>query len=347
MKKVLPLLISIIALVFNILSVEASENTLSGVDIKSGANSYTIELTTNEPAKMTKTIISSNRVLVTLNNVKASNNISTKYGKNAVIDNVIVEPQGNNVSIMLQGDNIAYSDVSFKAPTSMKQIQDNVVDSVSALTTLGNTAGQNKTIPCIFLVILAGVLVYEIKFIKSKYSELNVEKSLLEKDMERTAEFKDFMQGYGNQGITKPNTTPIYTNPTNPTLVRANYLQRLKTLKTPETVTLNSLLSNNNQETNIINQVVKHNKPVFGSLSNLTIETKELQEMVEKMQTRETLETLETETREVTPSAQPVSNPVSPAKMKSQLAQLEELSKLYRQTSNTPETLERRLNNLY
>jgi len=344
MKKVLPLLISVITLFFNILSVEAAENTLSGVDIKNGANSYTIELTTTEPAKMTKTIISSNRVLVTLDNVKASNNISTKYGKNAVIDNVIVEPQGNGVSIMLQGDNIAYSDVSFKAPTSMKQIQDNVVDSVSALATLGNTASQNKTIPCVFLVILAGVLIYEIKFIKSKYSELNVEKSLLEKDMERTAEFKDYMMGYGNQGIEKPYTTPIYTNPTNTSMIRANYLQRLKTLKTPETVTLNSLLSNNNQETNIINQVVKHNKPVFGSLSNLTIETKELQEMAERMQTRETLGT---ETREVAPSTQTVSNPVSPAKMKSQLAQLEALSKLYRQTSDAPETLERRLNNLY
>lgn len=336
MKKVLPLLISVIALVFNILSVEASENTLSGVDIKSGANSYTIELTTNEPAKMTKTIISSNRVLVTLNNVKASNNISTKYGKNAVIDNVIVEPQGNGVSIMLQGDNIAYSDVTFKAPTSIRQLQDNVVDSVSALATLGNSASQSKTIPCIFLVILAGVLVYEIKFIKSKYSELNVEKSLLEKDMERTAEFKDYMTGYGNQGIEKPYTTPIYTNPTNTSLVRANYLQKLKTLKTSETITLNSLLNNNNQETNIINQVVNHNKPVFGSLSNKTIET-----TLEKMENIKKVETAPTQ------STQPVSNPVSPAKLKSRLAKLEALSKLYRQTSDAPETLEKRLNSLY
>ena len=250
MKKVLRLLISVIVLFVNIIAVSASENVLRGVDVKSGANSYTIELTTTEPAKMTKTIISANRILVTLNNIKASNNISTKYDKNAVIDNVIVESMGNDgVSIMLQGENIAYSDVTFKSPTSLKQIEDNVVDTVSALSSL-NGFSKNKTIPCALLLVLGGILVAEIRFIKSKYQELNTEKSLMEIDMERTAEFKEHIGGYGNQGLTKPYTTPIYSNPRNTSTIRANYLQRLQNLKTPETITLNSLLSNNNNGSN-------------------------------------------------------------------------------------------------
>lgn len=324
MKKVLLLLISVIVLVTNVIAVSAAENVLSGVDIKSGQNSYTIELTSTEPAKMTKTIISTNRILVTLDNIKASNNISTKYDKNAVIDNVIVESMGNDgVSIMLQGDNIAYSDVTFKAPTSIKQIEDGIVDTVSAFSSL-NGFSKNKTIPCALLLVLGGILVAEIRFIKSKYKELNIEKSLMEIDMERTSEFKEHSRGYGNQGLTKPYTTPIYSNPKNTSTIRANYLKRLQNLQTPETITLNSLLSNNNKETDIINKIVNNKpEPVFGSLSNI------LERQVTKPQTNT------------------MTSPVSQAKLKSQLTHLETLSKLYQQTSESGETLQKRLNGLY
>lgn len=324
MKKVLQILISVIILIANVIAVNASENVLRGVDIKSGANSYTIELTTSQPAKMTKTIVSTNRIIVTLDNIKASGNISTKYDRNAVIDNVIVESMGNDgVSIMLQGENIAYSDVTFKTPTSLKQIEDNVVDTVSAFTTLDGFS-QNKTVPCALLLVLGGILVAEIRFIKSKYKELNTEKSLMETDMERTAEFKEHLTGYGNQGLTKPYTTPIYSNPKNTSLVRANYLQRLQNLQTPETITLNSLLSNNNQETDIINKIV-NNKPehVFGSLSNI----------MERQGTKQQTNTM--------------TSPVSQAKLKSNLAHLETLSKLYKQSGEQSETLHKRLNGLY
>lgn len=324
MKKVLQLLISVIVLFVNVIAASASENVLSGVDVKSGTNSYTIELTTTQPAKMSKTIISTNRILVTLDNIKSSNNISTKYDKNALIDNVIVENLGDSgVSIMLQGENIAYSDVTFKSPTSLKQIEDSVVDTVSAFTSL-NGFSQNKTIPCALLLVLGGILVAEIRFIKSKYNELKTEKSLMEVDMERTSEFKEHMTGYGNQGITKPYTTPIYSNPQNTSLVRANYLKRLQNLQTPETVTLNSLLSNNNKETEIINKIINNKpEPVFGSLSNIL------------------------ERQETKPQTNAVTSPVSQAKLKSQLAHLETLSKLYQQSSDGSEKIQKRLNGLY
>lgn len=325
MKKVLQILISVVVLVMNVIAVSASENVLRGVDVKSGANSYTIELTTTEPAKMSKTILSANRVLVNLDNIKASNNITTKYDKNAVIDNVIVEPQGeNSVCIMLQGENIAYSDVTFKSPTSLKQIEDGVIDTVSAFSSL-NEFSQNKTIPCVLLLILGGILVAEIKFIKSKYNELNTEKSLMEVDMQRTSEFKEHMTGYGNQGLKKPYTTPIYSNPKDTSVVRANYLKRLQNLQTPETVTLNSLLSNNNKETEIINKIVNNKpEPVFGSLSNIVAERKDTQLQTGAM-----------------------TSPVSQARLKSELSHLETLSKLYRQSSENSETLHKRLNGLY
>lgn len=325
MKKVLPILISVIVLVTNILAANAAENMLSGVNIKGGANSYTVELTTSTPAKMSKTIISANRILINLDNVKAINNITTKYDKNAVMDTVIVEPQGKNVSIMLQGDNIAYSDIVFKEPTSIQQIQDNIVDTVAEAGMSIIDFSTNKTVPCVLLLVLVGVLLAEVRFIKARYSELNHEKSLLEKDIERTSDFKEYTMGYGSQGIKKPYTTPIYSNPKDTSLVRANYLKRLQTLKTDEIVTLNSLLSNHGEETQIINKIVNP-KPVFGSLSNLKVEPNK------------------------TISNQTVTSPVSKSQLKSQLQHLETLSKLYQQSNDvehTEETFQRRLNGLY
>lgn len=320
MKKVLLIFFSVIVILMNDLCANAAENMLSNIDIKRGANSYTIELTTTEPAKMSKTIISADRILVNLNDVKALNNVMTKYDSKTVIDNVIIEPQGKNVSIMLQGDNIAYSDISFKSSTSIQQLENTVVDTISSVGLNIAEFSKNKTIPSALLLILAGILVFEIRFIKSKYNELNEEKSLLEKDLERTSEFKEYTTGYGNQGLTKPYTTPIYSNPKNTSLVRANYLQRLKTLQTPEAVTLNSILSDRDSETEIIDKIINP-KPVFGSLSNRT-----------------SLHEKETKT---------VTSPVSKAKLKSQVEHLETLSKLYQQSSVGKDSIERRLNGLY
>lgn len=321
MKKVLLIFFSVFVIFMNVLTANASENMLSNINVKRGENSYTIELTTTEPAKMSKTIISSDRILVNLGNVKALNNVPTKYESNAVIDNVIVESQGKDVSIMLQGDNIAYSDITFKSPSSIQQLEDSVIDTISSVGLNVADFSKNKTLPSALLLVLAGILVFEIRFIKSKYNELNEEKSLLEKDLERTSDFKEYTMGYGNQGLTKPYTTPIYSNPKNTSLVRANYLQRLKTLQTPETVTLNSILSDKENESEIIDKIVNP-KPVFGSLSNIRTS-------VQEKDTRTT------------------TNPVSKAKLKNHVEHLETLSKLYQQSNTSKESIQHRLNGLY
>ena len=154
----------------NVLSADASGNVLRGVDVKRGADSYTVELTSYEPARVNKTIVSSNRILINLKNINVSSNISTKFNGTAVIDNVMVEPCGvNSVNVMVQGDNIAYSNIVFKKPTMLETTEDTLKDSFSSLfSLLTGTSKTDKKIQygtlLIFLLILAG----EIRFIKSK-----------------------------------------------------------------------------------------------------------------------------------------------------------------------------------
>jgi len=325
MKKLLPIFISVVIITINVLNADAAENILRGVNVKTTPNAYTIELTSTVPARMTKNIVSANRVIINLKDIDISNNLTTKFDGNAVIDNVMVEPCGlGDVNIMVQGDNIAYSNVEFKAPTALEQAQDSVTGSFSSLiSALTGSKGSDRAVQFTVLLIFGVVLIGEVKFIKSKYDELKAEKQLIAKDIENTKDFKEFMPGYGNLGIHKPYTTPIYGTSHNSVNIRANYL---KSLKTSETATLNMILHNNNQEQKILDRIV-NNKPVFGTLSNINIEDN------------------------IPPAKNSrVSNPLETAKMKANIKYLESMAALYRNESNIQETnkeFQNRLNKLY
>ena len=265
MKKFLPIFISVFVIMFNVLSAHASGNILRGVDVKRGTDSYTIELTSTEPARVNKTIVSSNRILINLKNVNVSSNLTTKFNGNSVIDNVMVEPCGeNSVNVMVQGDNVALSNIVFKEPSIVENTEDIVKNSFTSL--FGILTGNSKTDKTVqygTLLIFLAILFGEIRFIKSKFDELKAEKQQMLKDIERTKNFQDYLPGYGNAGIKKPYTTPIYgtglsTVSTNKSVIRP--------FPTSNNLTLNSILKNKPAEPTMANKIL-NNTPSFGTLS--------------------------------------------------------------------------------
>ncbi len=58
MKKWLPIFVSVLIITMNVLSADAAENILRGVNVRASENAYTIELTSTAPARMTKNIVS-------------------------------------------------------------------------------------------------------------------------------------------------------------------------------------------------------------------------------------------------------------------------------------------------
>lgn len=303
MKKFLPVFISVFVIMMNVLSAHASGNILRGVDVKRGTDSYTIELTSSAPAKISKTIVSSNRILINLQNVNVSSNLSTRFNGSSVIDNVMVEPCGmNNVNVMVQGDNIAYSNIVFKEPSLIENTEDTIKDSFTSLfSILTGSSKTDKTVQYGTLLIFLCILFAEIRFIKSKYDELKSEKQQIIKDIERTKNFSDYLPGYGTAGIKKPYTTPVYG--TAPSTVSTNK-SVLRPLRTSESLTLNSLLSNRNTEKTLINKIV-NNPPVFGSLS----------------------------INENIPAGQSVSNPLERARLNKNIKYLEEMTRRYKSTA--------------
>lgn len=274
-KRLLPIFISVFVISVNVLCAEASGNILRevGVSINSDSNTpYTVELTSTIPARMTKTIVSANRIIINLKDIRVSSNVTTKFNGNKVTDNIMVEPCGqDNVNVMVQGDNIAYSNIEFKSPTAFETTSDNIKSSFSSLfSILSGSSLQDRSVQLGLLIIFLSILIAEIGFIKSKYNELELEKAKMIKDIEATDDFQNYLPNYDKSSILKkPYTTPIY----NSTVVNTSVSRphSMTPLKTKESMTLNSLLYNRNREDKIINRIV-NNKPVFGELSNIHFE---------------------------------------------------------------------------
>ena len=275
MKKLLPVFISVFVIVSNMLCAYASENVLRSVEVKNSGADYKIEFTSTEPAPVSKTILSANRILINIKDISLLPNVSTKFNGNMVFDNVIVEPYGNNsANVYIQGDNIAYANIEFKEPSIIEKTEDDIINSFKSLfSIISGSSMKDRGIQFGLLGILLCIILGEIRFIKSKYDELKLERKLMYQDIEATRDFQEYLSGYGRAGLNKPYTTPVYS--TNP-VVNQNATKPYK-LKTPETITLNSLLYNRNKEEKIINRIVNNTVPVFGSLSNIETTTNPVQ----------------------------------------------------------------------
>lgn len=310
MRKFLPIFISVIVVVFNVLTACGAENSLRGVDVKKNGESYNIVLTTKCPAKMSKTVISPNRVLITLKNIGISENISTKFNENAFVDSIMVEPCGSeNASIMIQGDNIAYSDVQFKEPSSIENAEDSIKSSFnSAFNILSGSSATDRAVQVGVLLIFLMILLSEIRFIRTKYYELRKEREAMAKDIKQTANFQANLPGYGKAGLKKPYTTPVYGTAEQTANLRAKYL---KHIKTPETITLNSLLHNGHREKRMIDKIV-NKRPQLESMSNININDI----LVNKKETSNSLDMM--------------SNPIDTARLNANLKRLEELTQSYK-----------------
>lgn len=318
MKKFLPILISVFVIMTNMLCANATENILRGVNVSKENGTNKIELTSKAPAKMTKTVLASDRIIINLKNISVSSNAYTKFNNNPVIDNIILEPYGKDgVSVYIQGDNIASSTIEFKEPTQIESAEDTIKSSFTSLFTIftDNTL-KNKNIQFGILIFFLIVIINEIRFIKSKYDELKLEKAKMIKDIELTSDFKNYLPGFGRQGLNKPYTTPVYGGIVN-TNIRTR--KELTHFKTPETTTLNSLLYNKNREDKIINRIV-NDIPTFGALSGIV-----------KDESKTT-----------------ITSPIEQSRLNKHIAHLEQLTKKYKENAPTQDIApQKRLNEVY
>ncbi len=111
MKRVLLLF----TMIFSTAMVFASENVLQTIEIEPVKDTYNIVLVSDKAVDVKKTVQASNKITLTMKDIRASKTLNTIYNNVSNVDTVMVEPQGNGISIFFQADNASAATVTFDA----------------------------------------------------------------------------------------------------------------------------------------------------------------------------------------------------------------------------------------
>ena len=111
MKRVLLLF----SMMFSVLSAFADENVLQTIEIEPIKDTYNIVLVSDKAVDVKKTVQASNKIKLTLKDIRASKTLNTIYNNVSNVDSVMVEPQGNGISIFFQADNASAATITFDA----------------------------------------------------------------------------------------------------------------------------------------------------------------------------------------------------------------------------------------
>jgi hypothetical protein len=123
-----------LALSISLAAANASQELakLSGIEINPSQNGgYNILLNTDKNIKFNKNIQSENNIEIEVQGAEISKPINTVYNNATSIDHVLFKPSTDgNVKIMLQGQNIASSNISVASDTLPQDITSNSKDTV-------------------------------------------------------------------------------------------------------------------------------------------------------------------------------------------------------------------------
>ena len=111
MKRVL----LVLGILLSSLSVFANDNVLQSIEIEPVKDTYNIVLVSDKAVDVKKTVQASNKITLTMKDIRASKTLNTVYNNVSNVDSIMVEPQGNGLSIFFQADNASAATVSFDA----------------------------------------------------------------------------------------------------------------------------------------------------------------------------------------------------------------------------------------
>lgn len=109
MKRVL----LFIGMSLSVLSVFAEDNVLQTIEVEPVKDTYNIVLIADKAVNIKKEVIDSNKITLSMKDIRASKTLNTVYNNVSNVDTVMVEPQGNGIRIFFQGENAAESTVTF------------------------------------------------------------------------------------------------------------------------------------------------------------------------------------------------------------------------------------------
>ena len=113
MKRMMLLL----GILFSVVGAYASDNVLQTIEIEPVKDTYNIVLVSDKAVDVKKTVQASNKINLTLKDIRVSKTVNTVYNNVSNVDTVMVEQQGSGVNIFFQAENAEAATVTFDAIT--------------------------------------------------------------------------------------------------------------------------------------------------------------------------------------------------------------------------------------
>ena len=116
MKRFITTLMILSVSILSANAAESTTNILNAIQIDSLKNTYNITLNTETEVDVKRTVQSSDNMILTLKNIKPAKSLNTVYKNAAEVDNIMVEPIGDNtLNIAIKAKNISNSAVIVEA----------------------------------------------------------------------------------------------------------------------------------------------------------------------------------------------------------------------------------------
>ena len=147
----------------------AAENYLSSIVIEKNDFGTAVLLRSDEIAKIKKESDGSDRLILTLKNMKQSSAINTLYKNSADVTGLIVQNEGNNLKIYVEAKDISKAQVIFETPNS-------------APITVSDTKSEGKFIWSVVSLMLLLIATYSAKNISTEPKKKDINEIIKERE---------------------------------------------------------------------------------------------------------------------------------------------------------------------
>ena len=110
-------------IVLSTLTAFADENVLQSIEIEPVKDTYNIVLVSDKAVDVKKVVQAPNKITLTMKDIRASKTLNTVYNNVSNVDTVMVEPNGNGVSVFFQAENASAATVTFDSLTQAAPVK--------------------------------------------------------------------------------------------------------------------------------------------------------------------------------------------------------------------------------
>ena len=106
-------IVVLFGIMFSMLAVQADDNVLQTIEIEPVKDTYNIILVSDKAVDVKKSVQASNKINLSLKDIRASKTLNTVYNNVSNVDTVMVESKGNGIDIYFQAENAEAATITF------------------------------------------------------------------------------------------------------------------------------------------------------------------------------------------------------------------------------------------